>query len=203
MRTARATYAADRLVVAPGAWSRALLGDVGRPVQAERQVFYWFEPDHEAGPPPEAWSPERQPVYVERTDGNEQVYGFPVADGPGSGLKIGIFHDHRPTDPDHVDRVGGRGRDRAHAGPDPRAVPAPHRRVIDARTCLYPSSPDDHFMIGVHPEHAQVTVLTGFGGHGFKFVPVVGEIGADLATRGRTDLPVGMFALDRPSLAAP
>jgi glycine/D-amino acid oxidase-like deaminating enzyme len=71
---------------------------------------------------------------------------------------------------------------------------------VDARVCLYPTSPDDHFMIGLHPAAPQVTVLTGFGGHGFKFVTVVGEIGADLALHGETHQPVELFSLDRPAL---
>ena len=36
-------------------------------------------------------------------------------------------------------------------------------------------------------------VACGFSGHGFKFVPVVGEILADLALDGRTDHPIGLF----------
>jgi sarcosine oxidase len=38
-----------------------------------------------------------------------------------------------------------------------------------------------------------VTVACGFSGHGFKFVPVVGEIVADLALTGTTDHPIGLF----------
>jgi sarcosine oxidase len=33
----------------------------------------------------------------------------------------------------------------------------------------------------------------GFSGHGFKFVPVVGEIVADLAIDGATDHPIALF----------
>jgi sarcosine oxidase len=198
--TGSATHAADVLVVAPGAWSRALLGGWGRPVQPERQVFYWLAPDYAAGPVAEHWSPTVQPVFIERTDGAEQVYGFPVVGGARAGLKIGIFHDHRPTDPDRVDRTVH--ADETQHMLDRARMLFPHLtgRVVDARTCLYPTAPDDHFMVGLHPEHRQVTVLTGFGGHGFKFVPVMGEIGADLATTGHTDLPIGLFALDRPTL---
>jgi len=65
--------------------------------------------------------------------------------------------------------------------------------VVQAKTCLYSVTPDEHFVIGQHPEHAQVSIACGFSGHGFKFVPVVGEILADLATQGRTDLPIGLF----------
>jgi sarcosine oxidase len=40
-------------------------------------------------------------------------------------------------------------------------------------------------------------VACGFSGHGFKFVPVVGEILADLATTGTTCHPIHLFAPDR------
>jgi sarcosine oxidase len=36
-------------------------------------------------------------------------------------------------------------------------------------------------------------VACGFSGHGFKFVPVVGEILADLATCGATVHPITLF----------
>jgi sarcosine oxidase len=47
-------------------------------------------------------------------------------------------------------------------------------------TCLYTNTPDQHFVIGIHPQHPQVTVACGFSGHGFKFVPLVGRMVADL-----------------------
>ena len=40
-------------------------------------------------------------------------------------------------------------------------------------------------------------MAAGFSGHGFKFASVVGEILADLADDGRTDLPIGMFRIGR------
>jgi sarcosine oxidase len=47
-----------------------------------------------------------------------------------------------------------------------------------------------------------VTVACGFSGHGFKFVPVVGEILADLATTGATKHPIALFDPRRPALEA-
>lgn len=199
--TTQGTYGADRLVVAPGAWSAQLLGEVGAPVASERQVMYWFAPGYSPGRPVyEDYAVGRQPVFIERTDGNDQVYGFPIADGPAGGIKIGFFHEERPTDPDALDRTV---LPFEVARMQARALELfPHLtgQLLDARACLYPSAPDDHFMIGLHPEFSQVTVATGFGGHGFKFVPVVGEIAADLSTRGRTDLPIDLFSLERPAL---
>ncbi|CAM5619683.1 N-methyltryptophan oxidase [Streptomyces canarius] len=43
-----------------------------------------------------------------------------------------------------------------------------------------------------------MTVACGFSGHGFKFVPVVGEILADLALTGATAHPIGLFDPARP-----
>ncbi len=63
--------------------------------------------------------------------------------------------------------------------------------------CLYTLTPDRHFVIDLHPDHANVALAAGFSGHGFKFASVVGEILADLADNGRTDLPIGMFRLNR------
>ena len=58
---------------------------------------------------------------------------------------------------------------------------------------LSPTTPDQDFVIGRHPEHPNVTVACGFSGHGFKFVPVVGEVLADLALEGATRHPIGLF----------
>jgi sarcosine oxidase len=66
-----------------------------------------------------------------------------------------------------------------------------------AATCMYTNTPDFHFIIDRHPAHANVALACGFSGHGFKFASVVGEVLADLALRGETSLPIGLFALGR------
>jgi sarcosine oxidase len=68
---------------------------------------------------------------------------------------------------------------------------------------MYTNTPDEHFVIATHPEHEQVTVACGFSGHGFKFVPVVGEIVADLATTGTTEHPISLFDPRRAAVVAP
>lgn len=71
------------------------------------------------------------------------------------------------------------------------ALPAAFRR---AATCLYTNTPDKHFVIAPHPKHPRAVVACGFSGHGFKFVPVVGEILADLVVDGATRHPISLFA---------
>ena len=58
-------------------------------------------------------------------------------------------------------------------------------------------SPDEHFIIDVHPEHPQVCFAAGLSGHGFKFAPAIGEILADLATKGATGHDIARFSLSR------
>jgi glycine/D-amino acid oxidase-like deaminating enzyme len=43
----------------------------------------------------------------------------------------------------------------------------------------------------------RVFFAAGLSGHGFRFTPVLGEVLADLALEGRTDLPYRFLRLDR------
>ena len=47
------------------------------------------------------------------------------------------------------------------------------------------------------PGHEDVVIACGFSGHGFKFASVIGEVLADLAMEGKTELPVGFLGLNR------
>ena len=62
---------------------------------------------------------------------------------------------------------------------------------------MFTNSPDEHFIIGLHPELPQVSLAAGFSGHGFKFASVIGEIMADLAVEGTTRHDIGLFCVDR------
>jgi hypothetical protein len=57
------------------------------PILVERQVFYWFEPDFTTDVPYETYA-DGHPVYIEETDRNGVLYGFPMIDGPDGGLKL-------------------------------------------------------------------------------------------------------------------
>ena len=63
-------------------------------------------------------------------------------------------------------------------------------------------TPDGHFVVDRHPQYPQVALAAGLSGHGFKFVPVLGKILADLALDGRTSLPIEFLSCRRPALTA-
>lgn len=68
-------------------------------------------------------------------------------------------------------------------------APLPERMA----SCMYTMTPDEHFLIGCRDELPGLVLAGGFSGHGFKFASAVGRAVAELASDGRTDLPVGMF----------
>jgi sarcosine oxidase len=183
------TLRAERLVLAVGAWAPELLGDIGVPLQAQRRINVHFEPRI-----PERFSIGALPVFnLVVPEG--QYYGFPLM--PGAGVKLGRHDGDAPCTPRTIDRVVT------------DAEAAEMRAVLDAYlpgsagvelrrvTCLYTMSPDGHFVLDHHPGLPQVALFAGCSGHAFKFAPVVGEVLADLALDGRTDLDVGFLSAGR------
>ncbi|WP_320775312.1 N-methyl-L-tryptophan oxidase [Streptomyces sp. CRN 30] len=191
VHTAENTYTAGRLVICPGAWAPRLLSDIGVDVTVERQVMYWFRPGGGVGP----FLPERHPIYIWEDAAGTQVYGFPAIDGPDGGAKVAFFRKESvPTTPETIDRTVREEEVRAMADQVARLVPDLPGSFLKAATCMYSTTPDEHFVIAPHPAHPEsVTVACGFSGHGFKFVPVVGEILADLTLTGSTAHPIGLF----------
>ena len=193
VETARGAYEAEKLVVAPGAWAPELLSELGLPLEVERHVMYWFEPEGGAN----AFLPDRFPVWIwEPNDGN-MFYGFPVMTGD-RGIKVAFFRAGGvPCTPETIDReVHQKEVDFIH-GYLAEHVPTLAGKFLEARACMYTNTPDEHFVISEHPEHPRVVIACGFSGHGYKFCSVVGEVLADLATEGETSHPIELFSPKR------
>jgi sarcosine oxidase len=62
---------------------------------------------------------------------------------------------------------------------------------------MYTNTPDRHFVIDLHPDDPRIVVISACSGHGFKFAPVIGDIGADLVCEGWTSRDIARFALAR------
>ncbi|MEV6342413.1 N-methyl-L-tryptophan oxidase [Actinoplanes sp. NPDC051851] len=189
VRTAKGEYTAGQLVLTPGPWAPELLADLGVPLKIERMVQHWFAPVGGVGP----FEASRHPIYIWEND-HGQLYGFPSIDGPDGGAKIAFFRKGgTETTPDTLDTEVHEAEIAAIAEAAGRVLPDLPGRYLRGEPCLYSSTPDEHFVISRHPGHDAVTVGCGFSGHGFKFVPVVGEILADLATTGTTKHDIGLF----------
>ncbi|MGX6603083.1 N-methyl-L-tryptophan oxidase [Micromonosporaceae bacterium Da 78-11] len=187
--TPQGTYTAGQLVLAPGPWAPELLADLGVPFSIERQVQYWFQPRGGVTP----FLAERHPIYIWEDAGGGQIYGFPAIDGPAGGAKIAFFRRGLATTPDTLDTEVHEAEIAEMAGYAGQRLPDLPGAFLRGEPCMYSNTPDEHFVIARHPAHEAVTVACGFSGHGFKFVPVVGEILADLATCGATVHPIALF----------
>jgi sarcosine oxidase len=190
VRSERGVYEAQRLVLCAGAWSETVARLPAGLVEAERQVLGWFEPLE-----PELFEPQRFPVFnVGVPEG--RWYGFPVFGVPG--FKIGRYH-HRDevVDPDSFEREPQREDEELLRPFVQRYFPAGAGPTASLATCLFENSPDEHFLLDLHPECPQAVVAAGFSGHGFKFCPVIGEIVADLALTGTTRHDIGFLRLSR------
>ncbi len=181
-------HTAGHLVVCPGAWAPDLLADLGLELEVRRMVMHWFAPSGGV----EAYLPDRHPIYV-HGDGDEQVYGFPAVDGPDGGAKVAFFRRGSECTPSDIDRTVAPAEVTAMAEQVSQILPGLPGRHLRAATCMYTNTVDQHFVVAPHPAHEHVTVACGFSGHGFKFVPVIGEVLADLATTGTTAHPVSLF----------
>lgn len=187
VRTADGVHRAGQLVICPGAWAPQLLAEFGIPITVERQVLYWLDPVGGAAPFVD------QPIFIDENASGMQIYGFPAIDGPGGGVKVAFFRKGVECTPETIDRTVhdheiGEMRQRVS-----ELLPALDGPCLRSATCMYSNTPDQHFVIARHPDSMNVTVACGFSGHGFKFVPVVGEILADLATSGATAHPISLF----------
>jgi sarcosine oxidase len=194
VETPSGVYEAERLVVTAGAWAPRLLADLGLPLEVTRQILFWFDPKGGIEP----FLPDRFPVFIWEPEDGNTFYSIPAHDGPEGGVKAAFFRaDGKPADPETIDREVHDDEVEFIRSYISRYVPALDGELLYAKTCMYTNTPDEHFVISTHPEYPQVAIAAGFSGHGYKFCGVVGEVLADLATKGETDHPIDLFSPTR------
>ena len=178
------TYEAERLVLAAGAWEGEL---TGLPVVAERQVLAWLEPLS-----PELFTPERFPVFNLMVE-EGRYYGFPVFGIPG--FKFGRYHHlGERGDPEELDRVPSERDEQVLRAFAERYFPDGAGPTSSLKTCLFENTPDEHFLLGLHPEHENVIIAGGGSGHAFKFASVIGEIVGQLARAESPELDISLLS---------
>ncbi len=190
VQTTADRYTAARLILTAGPWAGQLLAQRGAFLRIMRQVAQWFGTSDDA-----LFRRDVFPLYIADTP-QGHFYGFPVLNANGAKVArhYGAPELTAPSEIERAFRPEDEETTRAFLREHLPGIDGPCRR---ASVCIYTLTPDRHFILDLHPDHANVAVAAGFSGHGFKFAPVVGEILADLADNGRTDLPIGMFGLKR------
>jgi sarcosine oxidase len=190
VRTGQGWYKASRLVLTAGAWMGKLAPALCGLAIPERQVLAWFQPLR-----PDLFTPERFPVFNLMIE-EGRYYGLPVYGVPG--FKVGRYHHrHQNVDPDLLDRSCSYEDEQILRSFAMRCFPDGAGPTMALRACLFTNTPDEHFVIDLHPELSQVVLASPCSGHGFKFASVIGEILADLAICGDTHHDIRLHRLQR------
>ncbi|MED3563381.1 N-methyl-L-tryptophan oxidase [Bacillus xiapuensis] len=191
IKTDHQTLYSDALVVSAGAWSGSLLSMLGLnlPLQPTRKTFAWFDANdnffhHNDFP---AFSFETaQGLY----------YGFPSIHG--SGLKIGRHDGGEKINPDvSIPGFGQLAEDEADLKEFLHHYIPSIQHLKYGKTCMYTLTPDEDFIIDLHPHYSNVAIAAGFSGHGFKFSSAVGKILSELIISGKTEQNISSFSIKR------
>ena len=181
---------AASVIVCTGAWMSDLIPALKSRLTVQRQALCWYEAKG-----PSLVAPGALPVFM--IDGKDDlIYGFP--DFSGAGMKCASHYasgllahaDDARQDAGAVDEL----RTRRFLE---QYMPMAAGPLKDMKTCLYTMTPDEDFVIDQLPSDPRIVVCSACSGHGFKFASVIGEVLADLATRGETRHDISRFAISR------
>lgn len=190
VRTDRAVYEADKLVITAGAWVSKLVSPLVGVAVPERQVLGWFQPLNL-----DLFLPNRFPVFNLLVE-EGRYYGLPVYGVPG--FKLGRYHHfEEQVDPDQWDRECYPRDEAILRTFTERYFPEAAGPTMGLRACMFTNTRDEHFILDQHPDYPQVIIGSPCSGHGFKFSSVMGEILADLAEKGETRHEIAMHRLPR------
>lgn len=186
-----ATFTADSVVISVGAWAGDLLKqlDLNLPLNPIRKTFAWYDASEAL------YSENNFPGFAFQL-GEASYYGFPSIDG--AGLKMGRHDGGDSVDPDSEKRPFG---DIPEDADDLTQFLSTYMPSVGSlkmgKTCMYTMTPDEDFIIDLHPDYKNIAIAAGFSGHGFKFASAVGEVLSELITKGSTELDITPFSINR------
>lgn len=195
--TVRATdgrvWQAGQVILAAGAWLNDLLAPTGLrlPLTVTQEQAAYFEARWNA---PVSHRVGQMPVFIDHHGPRHNVsfYGLPQIDFPG--VKVGLHHAGAVIHPDQRAPLNEEALETLRAYVAER-LPHLHTQPQWPVTCLYTSTPDEHFRLGRHPRAPGLLVASACSGHGFKFGPVTGAALAHLALDETPPIDMGLFGL--------
>jgi sarcosine oxidase len=196
VRTDNGELRAARVILTAGSWSRPLLASLGidLPLTVLQEQLAFFRVRD-----PEAHGPDRLPLIIHRSPNTTSLGSFFPIFGH-EGVKMMVDRIGPEVEPDNPDRAIDPlllERLRKYVT---ELLPSATGEILETTSCRFTMTPDENFVIDLHPDYPQVVIASTCSGHGFKFAPVIGQMLSDLALTGETDYPSAMFRLDRPAL---
>ena len=198
VKTNKNTYHCNKLIITTGAWAGKMIPGFMNKIKVTRQFVAWIKTKND-----NPFALNKFPCWMIGDDEKHGCYyGFPLLDtkkfGEPAGLKLAHHFPTQITDPDNVNReITKEDMENVKYCLD-KYLPGVFDSFLSTKVCLYANSPDENFIIDKLPGFEEnVSIACGFSGHGFKFASVVGEILADLAMEGKTDLPIEFLNANR------
>lgn len=194
--TENETYSAGKLIITAGAWAKSLMTQTGidLPLTPMRCQLNFLMPDNLN----ELYSVDNCPIWIAHVEMlyDSHIYGLPSLDN--SGFKIAYHSGPTFNHPSEIDRTpndddlpGLREFARHH-------IPGVADSALrEHRVCLYTMTPDEHFIVDLHPEYRHIAIGAGFSGHGFKFSTIIGKMLTELVLDGKTPHNDNLFKIDR------
>ena len=171
------TFVADRYVFACGPWLGKLFPKTIGPhfISTKQDVFFFGTP---AADP--RYNEGNVPVWADHS--GHFMYGIPG--NQGRGFKIADDTRGEEFDPTSDQRlvseegVAAARRYLAYRFPGMKDAP-----LVETRVCQYENTTDHNFIVDRHPGNANVWIVGGGSGHGFKHGPALGEMVAQLVLK--------------------
>ena len=180
--------AADHYVFACGPWLGKLFPVTVGPhfVSTKQDVFFFGTPAGDS-----RYDEGNLPVWADR--GDRFLYGIPG--NQGRGFKVADDTRGPEFDPTSGERLvsedGLAAARRYLACRFPGMKDAP---LMETRVCQYENTADHNFIVDRHPENANVWIVGGGSGHGFKHGPALGEMVAEFVLKDKIADPVYRLA---------
>ncbi len=182
IKTSKNTFQAKKLIITAGAWLNTLLKDLGEQLELKitQEQYVYLDLKKRAK------QPLLDTIWIHYR--KEFMYGFPDL---GNGYKCGWHHSNVEIDITNY-------------------TPTPNQAVLETvqnymatyrpqlaiaptalNTCLYTTTPDQHFILDFLPQQPNILIGSPCSGHGFKFAVGIGRALADLAQHGTTTMEIG------------
>ena len=189
VQTPDKTFHAAKLILSMGSWMAPELATTGLTLKIKRAPVFWFDA-------PQSFNINSGMQCFAFVLPEGFFYGFP--DIEGSGVKIALHRGLHPIT--NLDDLSIEIRDGDFEPVQSfvkRHVPALSPQYKSYSVCRYSLTEDEHFILGPHPQHANVILASPCSGHGFKFAPTIGDALADLSLNNKTSLPIDFLAPGR------
>ena len=188
VRTENGSFQGRKVVVTAGAWAGTLLAELNLPLTVTKQQVCYYQPTNTTH-----FQSDKFPVFTEATEAGEFLYGIPAFGASvkmarhGRGQIVSADTCTRTPDADYIAHIDAYVQERI-----PELGKTTHAEV-----CLYTETPDEDFIIDIHPHCPNLLIAAGFSGHGFKFCSLVGRILSELAQTGETVFDIHPFRIGR------